>query len=210
MIPPKGAKGGVGIGPPPPAPLKPEYEKKYQAYLALQKAGKAPEPDSWNCVPYPFPGSMRLPYPMEFLFTPGRVTIAIETDSMVRRIYTDGRPLPEDPDPGYQGSSIGHWEGDTLVTETIGLNSDMKIVPTIDHSDKLKIEERIYLTGPDEMEIDTTMTDPEVLTQPWTTKSFYTRHKDWQIQEYVCQQNDHDHVDAQGHPSMDLTRKPGE
>lgn len=210
FMPPKGVAGGAGLGPPPPPPLKPEYEKKYQAFLALQKAGKAPQPDTWNCVPYTFPTSMHEPYPLQFLFTPKLVTIAIETDSTMRRIFTDGRKLPDDPDETYQGYSVGHWEGDTLVADTVGLVPDMKIAQGVDHSDKLMIEERMHLVGPDDLEIDTTINDPNVLTQPWTTKSFYKRHRDWDIQEYICLQNDRDHVDAQGRPSMDLTRKPGE
>lgn len=68
-----------------------------------------------NCIPAGLPGSMLQPYPIEFLFTPGRVTINIETYSVVRRIYTDGRSLPQDPDPSYQGTSAGSWDGDTLV-----------------------------------------------------------------------------------------------
>ena len=66
------------------------------------------------------PGIMGQPYPMEFLLTPGQVTIVIEAYNQIRHIYTDGRPLPEDPDPTFYGTSVGHWEGDTLVAETVG------------------------------------------------------------------------------------------
>jgi hypothetical protein len=61
------------------------------------------------------PGIMGQPYPMEFLLTPGKVTIVIEAYTQVRHIYTDGRALPEEPEPKFFGTSIGRWEGDTLV-----------------------------------------------------------------------------------------------
>ena len=61
------------------------------------------------------------------MFTPGKVTIIQEAYMQVRRIFTDGRPLPEDPDPTYNGSSVGHWEGDTLVATTVGLREGRTI-----------------------------------------------------------------------------------
>ena len=64
------------------------------------------------------PGIMGQPYPMEFLLTPGKVTIVIEAYQQVRHIYTDGRPLPDDPDLKFHGTSIGRWDGDTLVVDT--------------------------------------------------------------------------------------------
>ena len=70
------------------------------------------------------PGIMTQPYPMEFLFTPGKVTIMIEAYSQWRQIFTDGRKHPEDPDLTFNGHSIGHWEGDTLVVDTVGFTTD--------------------------------------------------------------------------------------
>ena len=63
---------------------------------------------------------MGQPYPMEFLLTPGQVTIVIEAYTQVRHIYTDGRTLPEDPDQTFQGTSVGRWEGDSLVVDFDG------------------------------------------------------------------------------------------
>ena len=74
--------------------LTPEYAAKKKAFDA-----NAPEDsETANCLPPGMPGIMGQPYPMEFLLTPGQVTIVIEAYTQVRHIYTDGRPLPEDPD----------------------------------------------------------------------------------------------------------------
>src|SRR5215469_16179486 len=74
-----------------------------------------------NCLPESMPSWMLITHnAMEFLFTPGRVTILGESDgNRLRRIYTDGRPHPADPDPSFHGNSIGHWEGQTLIVDTI-------------------------------------------------------------------------------------------
>lgn len=157
-----------------------------------------------NCVPPGMPGIMGWPYPLEFVYSPGRVTILIESDSQVRRIYTDGRGHAPDPDPTFNGDSIGHWEGDTLVVDTVALNPTTEIAPAVGHSDQARIVERIRKAGPDLLEIVTTITDPAVLTAPWTTTRRFVRHRDWTIQEYVCEQNNHDSVDAAGRPGFDL------
>ena len=115
------------------------------------------------------PGIMGQPYPMEFLITPGKVTIVIEAYTQVRHIYTDGRPLPEDPDLKFHGTSVGRWEGDTLVVETVGFSPLTQIERGVPHSDKMKIVERFRLTDPDTMSIQTTITDPEALTAPYTS-----------------------------------------
>src|SRR6476660_7213178 len=90
--------------------------------LAEEKAGRPP-PLFVNCLPEAMPAWMLVTHnSMEVLFTPGRVTLLGESDgNRLRRIYTDGRPHPEDPDPTFHGHSIGRWEGDTLVVDTVGV-----------------------------------------------------------------------------------------
>ena len=77
-----------------------------------------------NCVPNGMPAIMTQPYPLEILFTPGKVTILIEAYAQWRQIFTDGRQHPEDPDLTFNGHSTGHWEGDTLVVDTVGFTTD--------------------------------------------------------------------------------------
>jgi hypothetical protein len=157
-----------------------------------------------NCLPPGVPEIMGWPYPIEFLYSPGRVTIAIESDSQVRRIYTDGRPHQADPDPAFNGDSIGHWEDGVLVVDTVALEPGTEIAPGVVHSDQARVIERIRKTGADALEITTTVQDPKVLAQPFTSTARFARHRDWTIQEYVCEQNNHDSVDAEGRPGLRL------
>jgi hypothetical protein len=212
---PGAARPATPPAPPAPPKLTPEYAKQFAAFQAKNRTtpGINFVSNVANCVPPGLPVSMTQPYPLEFLFTPGRVTILIETYSMVRRIYTDGSPLPasDQLDPSYQGTSVGHWEGDTLVVETAGILPETSPMQGINgHSDKLKVTERMRLADPETLEIVTTREDPAVFTEPFTTTARYARHRDWKIMEYVCAQNNHDALDEHGNPAFSLERKPGE
>jgi hypothetical protein len=144
------------------------------------------------------PGVMGQPYPYEFLLTPGKLTIVGEAYMQVRHVYTDGRPLPPDPDPTFNGTSIGRWDGDTLIVETIGFSPMTMMNRNTPHGDRMKTVERIRLTAPDVMTIETTVSDPDALTAPWTTTRTLARHRDWTTREYICEENNHNYVDAQG------------
>ena len=195
-------------GRPEPPSLTPEYAAKLKAFQDAQAKGENLQNANANCLPPGMPQIMAMPYPIEFLYTPGRVTIAIETDSQVRRIYTDGAKHPDDPDSSFNGDSIGHWEGDTLVVDTIALDPHTDMAMGVGHSDQERITERFRQTGPDKLEIATTIEDPKVLTKPWTVTRPYVRHRDWRIQEYVCEQNNHDSADEQGRPGFRLDDAP--
>src|SRR5262249_31480910 len=113
-------RGGQGpaVAPPPVPQLTPAYAAKKREL----DARNFDDTDAANCLPTGMPAVMGHPYPYEFLLTPGKVTIVTEAYMQVRHIYTDGRPLPADPDPTFNGTSIGRWEGNTLVVETIGFS----------------------------------------------------------------------------------------
>jgi len=175
---------------PNPPPLNAEYKAKYQLALDAAKAGQPINDPTANCV---WPGVPRVivsPYPSEYLFTPGRVSIVYEYMSQVRRIRTDGSGHPADLEPSYNGDSIGHWEGQTLVVDTVGLRADTMYENTgLPHSDALQVKERIYLAGPDELVNEMTFIDPKALTGPWKTTARYRRHRDWKMMDYVCEEN---------------------
>lgn len=148
---------------------------------------------------------MSQPYPLEFLLTPGKVTIISEAYTQVRHIYTDGRPLPADPDPSFYGTSIGHWDGDTLVAESVGFE-DVPRGINFPHSDKMKIVEHFHLTDPDTMTIQTSVEDPEALTMPYDMGSrTLKRHRNWTIAEYICEENNRNYVDANGKAGVNLS-----
>jgi len=195
---PKGAAGGL-------QPIL--YTPKYDAMLKAYQANPPQDGPAANCVPPGMPGIMGQPYPMEFLFGPGKVTILIEAYEQIRHIYTDGRKHPADPDLTFNGDSIGHWEGDTLVVDSVGFTTDTPLSGGgSHHSDKMHIVERIRLVNPDLMEITTTVDDPEALQQPFTRVANFARHRDWTLAEYVCQQNNRNFVDASGKAGINLTR----
>jgi len=200
-----GGKGGAKGGPGGAQAIL--YTPKYDALLKAYQANPPQDTPAANCVPPGMPGIMGQPYPMEFVFSPGKVTILIEAYMQIRHIYTDGRPHPEDPDLTFNGHSIGHWEGDTLVVDSVGFTTDTPLSGGgTQHSDKMHIVERIRLTNPDLMEITTTIDDPEALQQPFTRVANFARHRDWTLAEYICQQNNRNFVDANGKAGIILTQ----
>jgi hypothetical protein len=197
-----GARGGArGAARPAGPQLTPAYAEKAKA----QVAPKAEDNQTANCLPPGLPGIMGQPYPIELLLTPGQMTIIIEAYTQVRHVYTDGRPMPADPDPNFNGTSIGHWDGDTLVVETMGF-ADTPRGLTFPYSSKMKITERFQLTDPDTLAIETTVTDPEALTMPYSMGSrTFKRHRSWTIAEYICEENNRNFVDQNGKAGVNLS-----
>lgn len=193
-----------------PKPELPMLIGKYKAhYDEIQTliASKDPEAQlkverrSSACEPPGMPGIMTQPYNLEFLFTPGRVTIIQEAYMQVRRIYTDGRPLPDDPDPTYNGFSVGHWEGNTLVVTTTGLRDGATMGRWgITYSDKVKITERIHLDprNKDILVVENSFEDPKALAAPWHSTYLFSRDRTLDQLEFICAQNDRNPIDENG------------
>jgi hypothetical protein len=175
-------------------------------YRAAEQRGEIEDSPQANCVPNGMPGIMTQPYPIEFLFTPGKVTILIEAYAQWRQIFTDGRPHPDDPDLTFNGHSIGQWEGDTLVVDTVGFSTDTAIGMNFGmrHSDRMRIVERMRLIDDNRLEIETTIHDPVALVGPFTSTRVYDRHRDWTLAEYICQQNNRNFVTDEGQAGIDL------
>jgi hypothetical protein len=202
-----GSRSRPGAGVPEQPSLTPEFAQKLAAFKAAQAKGEDVESPQANCVPPGMPGIMNQPYPMELLFTPGKVTIVIEAYSQTRRIFMDGRKHPDDPDLTYNGHSIGHWEGDTLVADSVGFTPGTALGPSqgYRHSDQMHIVERFRLTAPDTMEVVTTIDDPKALTKPFSATKVLARHRDWDIAEYICEQNNRNLSDEKGKAGIILT-----
>ncbi len=137
--------GGGPRGAPPEGPsFTPAYAAKLKSYQEAQARGEIQDSPAANCVPPGMPGVMTQPYPIDVLVTPGKITIIAEAYAQWRQIFTDGRKHPDDPDLTYNGHSIGHWEGDTLVVDTVGFTTDTALGGFgMRHSDKMHIVERI-------------------------------------------------------------------
>jgi len=191
---------GVAGGAAAPA-LTPAYAAKA---LAMASQPKAEDNQSANCLPPGMPGIMSQPYPIEVLLTPGQVTIVIEAYTQVRHIYTDGRALPDDPDPAFFGTSVGRWEDNTLVVETVGF-AEVPRGLSFPYSRKMRILERFRLADADTLTIETTIADPEALKTPYSMgASTFKRHRSWTIAEYICEENNRNFVDEKGKAGINL------
>ena len=208
--PPPGGGPPRAFTPPPLPQLTPAYADKLKAYNEARAKGNEQDTPAANCVPPGMPEMMGQPYPIQIMFGPGQISLQAEAYQQIRHIYTDGRRHPDDPNLTYNGDSIGHWEGGTLVVDTVGFTADTSLGQNygLRHSEKMHIVERFRLTDPDTLEAVTTITDPEALAAPFTTTRTFKRHKDWTIAEYVCEQNNRNLTDENGHAGIILAPPP--
>ena len=191
---------------PRPPQLKGEYLERFEQWREEVRANNGVEKlDRSNCSPPGLPRIMQLAqYPYEFLFTPGRVTVNQEAWMQTRTIWTDERQHPEDVDPSFHGHSVGHWEGDTLVVDTIGISDELQFGSGersgAKHSDKFRLTERIYLTDddPNILVNEMRMEDPEALEEPFEVTIKYRRDRHGQLIEFQCAENDRNPVDEHG------------
>lgn len=186
---------------PPPPPLKPEYLKQYQAKLqAIRDANAKGKPIAErvvSCLPDGMPGMMAGPFPMEVLQSKGQVTIIQEAYTQVRRILLDGKPKKiDDIEPGFYGYSVGRWENGVLSADTIGVREDVTY-QNVPHSKDMQIKERISLGSNGILLDEITIEDPAVLEKPWTFTLGYRRMADYQLLEYVCEDN-REYADSSG------------
>jgi hypothetical protein len=147
------------------------------------------DPVLTKCYPPGVPRVYFHPYPFEFVHTPKVTLMLFEYDHTIRRIYTDGRPLPKDPDPLWLGISVGRWEGNTtLVVESTGFN-EKTWLDRIGHahSDQLHVTERFRRVDKTHLELDITMEDPKALAKPWTATFYYQlAPPSWELGEISC------------------------
>jgi hypothetical protein len=202
-------RGGRGADPrlaPPagtPLVLKPEYSAPFEARRKAEaEAANRGEPIASGavaCVPYGVPRMMSVAlYPIEILPTPGQITIVTEAFSEVRRIYLDKPQLPiDDVPPGYYGHSVGHWDGATLVVDTVGIKASVPAYQNMPHSDRMRITERLRLVSADILHDQITIDDPVVLEKPVTYTLAYRRMPGYEMVEFVCD-NNREFIDEKG------------
>jgi hypothetical protein len=147
------------------------------------------------CNPPGLPYVLAIPTPFEFVRAPGQLIQLFEYNHSIRRIHTDGRPHPDDLNDTssheWMGHSVGRWEGDTLVVDTIGFNADTWLDRLgHPHSDALHVVERLRRLDADTLEYLVVVDDPKAYEATWEGRLVFERRADWEILEHACVTND--------------------
>jgi hypothetical protein len=190
--PPPSTFGNIGANFPNGLPLQPWA-------LALRnerkRLGSKDNPDA-HCLPMGLMQFHEHPQPRKMIQTPDVLVILYEGNAGVRQIFTDGRPLPSnEPQPWWYGYSVGRWEGDTLVVDTLGFNGKSWL-DLIGHpqSEEMRLTERYRRRDFGHMDIEITVNDPTWYTRPFTVKVTHELQADDDILEYFCNENEKDQV----------------
>ena len=149
------------------------------------------DPIFHTCTPPGFPRIFLHPWPMQVVQAPGEVIMLFEYDSIRHQIFTDGRQHDTSLGPLWMGDSIGHWEGDTLVADTVNFN-DKTWLDRVGHphSDKLHVIERIRRINHDHLIDDITIDDPKAYTKPWSAHLDFLLRPKWTLAEQFCEDQD--------------------
>ena len=178
-----------------PVPFRPGPLAIVEKRLKDAAAGHPYASTQARCLPPGVPDMMFEFGLMEFLQTPGQVTVLRQEFGFYRVIPLSGKH-PADPDPTFMGNSVGHWEGGALVVDTIGLTEKTGIRFIIPHTEDLHLVERYSLLPNGNMQIRATVEDPKIFTRPWDMVTELHR-LDGGLTEYICE-NNRNGVDAQG------------
>jgi hypothetical protein len=180
-----GAGGGGARGAGAPAgPVLKAGAEKYRIVRGADDTGATS-----NCMPLVPPQSWGVPYQFQIIQGANYVAIFHEYPGTFRIIPTDGSPHPVDPDPSWLGDSVGRWDGDTLVVDTIGFN-DKTELQGYHHTESLHMVERFRRPDADTIQYELTIEDPSVFDKPWTmTRTFALRSDLKRIDEFICENN---------------------
>ena len=150
------------------------------------------------CLPWGYSRAGQVEYPLEIVQKPDRLAFLFESNNIFHVVYTDGRDHPKEPDPKWLGHSIGKWEGDTLVIDTIGFNGKTYI-DTAEHpsSDALHVIERISYADAQHLNYEITWEDPKIYTKPVKNTRVLARMKPGEeLMEYWCMENNRTLLDG--------------
>jgi len=179
---------GLPAGTTPP-PLKPGAEKfRIVRGAPGDVKGRTTLTTGNDCNPLGIPQTYITPYPFQIVHTPKLIVMIYEYPNAVRFVPIDGRPLPVDPDPAWMGTSVGRWEGDTLVVEAIGFN-DKTEVHGFMHTESLRVVERFRRLDNGSLQYEVRVEDPNVWEGPWAipARTFAFRPEMEYVSEFVCE-----------------------
>lgn len=163
----------------------------YQPWLAAlveeRTANQAIDDPHIRCLPDHFLRAYGLPHYLKFVQTPDLLVMLNEYNGVYRQVFTDGRPLPVDPNPSWQGYSTATWSGDTLVVDTIGFRDDLWIdwVGSM-ITEAAKVRERIRRADFGHLDIEVTVDDPKAYTKPWTVTLRQQFAGDTELIDEIC------------------------
>jgi hypothetical protein len=164
------------------------YQKWARDLKDARLANEGKDNPDGHCQPLSILHLHTHPFPRKILQVPGLIAILYEKNVDYRQIFTDGRPLPDDPSPSFFGSSKGKWEGNTLVVQTIGFRdglwADADGNPL---TESAKITERFRRPNYGHLEIEVTVDDPKAYTATWTVKLSQHIKLDTDLMEYFCE-----------------------
>lgn len=173
-------------------PLRPEFVD------ILRQRSKEVYPLT-RCLPVGAPGDDLIPGPFKMIQTPELIVVRNEYENTFRQIYTDGRKVPADPEPLWLGYSVGKWEGDTLVVDTVGFN-DKGWLDGMGHprSEALHVTERFQRRDFGHLDMQVTIADPKVYTKAFTINFTELLVPDSDVTEYFCSENERDRSHIEG------------
>jgi hypothetical protein len=170
-------------------PLTPMGAEILRKHQALGPSGAA----GLNCLPDGVPHGDLLPEPFKIIQTPGEVIMLYEVETTFRQIFTDGRKYPIDPNPTWNGYSVGRWEGDTLVIDSMGFNDSSWLdARGHGHSEDMRVEERFHRRDYGHLELGITITDPKTFTQAISFNVVEGLLPDTDVFEHYCIENEKD------------------
>jgi len=166
--------------------------------LVKQRTGKQDQDPNVRCMPRDAPRIWTDDYYKRLIQTPERLIILTERNMQYRQIFTDGRPLPQDPNPTWNGYSTGKWEGDTLVIQTTGFRDDLWLDANGNPlTSAAKMTEKLRRPNYGTLEIEITIDDSTVYTAPWTVKLTQPLVLDSELLDYYCLENEKDFAHMQ-------------
>lgn len=176
--------------------LKPEEIQPWAAALYQRSAENfRNDTDGINCLPPGPKTSLSVGSPVKIVQTPKLVIFLYEYQTLFRQVFTDGRGLPEDPNPTWMGYSVGHWEGDTLVVTTAGYNDRTSLdLGGHPHSEALRTTERFHRRDAGHIELQVTIEDPKAYNRQWTLPVDLDLMPDGELIEYICEDRDKKHL----------------
>jgi len=170
-------------------PFLPSAEAVYQE----RRASLSKDHPGARCLPSGIPEKDVVPAPYKIVELPDLILFLYESRTIYRQIFTDGRPLPKDPNPAWQGYSVGRWDGNTLVVESTGFKDDGWLdLGGLPATDALHVTERFTRRDFGHMDVQFTIDDPKAYTKPWTVNAKIRLLPEEELIEHICEENNRD------------------